>query len=111
MKDALGYLHANCGHCHNGQALKLNTQSKLRLRLLVGQTVEQTGAYTTTVGTVMRHELDGGITDVVVKGDPDRSGLWLRMNQRGYYGMPPAGTQLVDDVGVATVRQWITEWP
>ena len=110
VKEALGYLHANCGHCHNSQAVKLNTQSKLRLRLFVGQTVEQTSAYTTTVGTVMRHELDGGITDVVVKGDPDRSGLWLRMNQRGYYGMPPAGTQYVDDAGAATVRQWITEW-
>lgn len=111
VKEALGYLHANCGHCHNEEARKLSTQTRMRLRLLVGQTPEQTGAYTTTIGTVMRHTLDGGITDVVVKGDPDRSGLWLRMAQRGLYGMPPAGTQLVDDAGVDTVRQWITTWP
>ena len=111
VKEALGYLHANCGHCHNDDARKLSTQSRMRLRLLVGQTPEQTGAYTTTIGTVMRHTLDGGITNVVVKGDPDRSGLWLRMGQRGFYGMPPAGTQLVDDAGVDTVRQWITSWP
>ena len=111
VKEALGYLHANCGHCHNDQAVKLNTQSKMRLRLLVGQTAEQAGAHTTTVGTVMKHRLDGGITDVVVKNDPERSGLWIRMNQRGYYGMPPAGTQFVDDAGVDTIRQWITSWP
>ena len=105
---ALGYLHANCGHCHNDQAIKLNTQTKMRLRLLVGQTQDQTGAYATTVGTIMKHPLEGGVTDVLVKGDPDHSGLWLRMDRRDYYGMPPAGTQVVDEAGVDTVRQWIT---
>jgi hypothetical protein len=109
-KDALGYLHANCGHCHNDQAIKLNTQTKMRLRLLVGQTEDQTGAITTTVGTIMKHPLEGGVTDVVVKGDPDHSGLVLRMGRRDYYGMPPAGTQVVDEAGVDTVRAWITAW-
>ena len=51
-----------------------------------------------------------GVTDVVVKGDPQRSGLWLRMGVRDYYGMPPAGTQVVDDVGLETIRQWIAGW-
>jgi hypothetical protein len=111
VQQALGYLHANCGHCHNDQAVKLSTQTKMRLRLLVGQTPEQTGAFTTTIGTVMKHTLDNGATDVVVKGDPDRSGLSLRMNRRDLYGMPPAGTQFVDDAGVDTIRQWITDWP
>lgn len=110
VKDALAYLHANCGHCHNDEARRLDSQSRMRLRLLVGQQVEQTGAYTTTLGTVMRHTLENGVTDVVVKGDPDRSGLALRMARRDFYGMPPAGTKQVDDAGVATVRQWITEW-
>ena len=111
VKDALGYLHANCGHCHNSEALRLNTQSKMRLRLLVGQAPEQTGAYTTLVGTVMRHEMEGGVTDVLVRGEPDRSGLWLRMGRRDYYGMPPAGTKLVDEGGVDTIRQWILSGP
>lgn len=31
-KDALGYLHANCGHCHNATSSHRN-QSQLRLRL------------------------------------------------------------------------------
>lgn len=111
VKDALGYLHGNCGHCHNDESVRLNTQTKMRLRLLVGQsTPEETGAYTTTVGTVMKHTLANDVTDVVVKGNPDRSGLWLRMGLRDFYGMPPAGTQVVDDVGRETVRQWIVGW-
>lgn len=111
VKDALGYLHGNCGHCHNSQAIKINTQSRLRLRLFVAQkTPEETGAYTTTLGTVMKHELENGVTDVVVKGDPMRSGLWLRMNRRDFYGMPPAGTQVIDPTGVDTVQQWIAGW-
>jgi hypothetical protein len=114
VKDTLGYLHANCGHCHNDQSPKLSTQTKMRLRLVVGQTPEQTGAFTTTVGTVMKHPIDDGdggfVTDVLVKGDPERSGLWRRMARRDAYGMPPAGTQVVDDAGLATIEQWIRAW-
>ncbi len=112
VKDALTYLHANCGHCHNSEAKRLDTQTKLRLRLFVGQsTVEETGAYTTTVGTVMKHPLPEGVTDVLVNGDPEQSGLWRRMARRDYYGMPPTGTQVVDDAGLETIRQWIVGLP
>lgn len=111
VKEALAYLHANCGHCHNDAAVRLDTQSKMRLRLFVGQTTpEETGAYTTTVGTVMRHTLSSGATDVIVKGDPQRSGLWLRMGLRDLYAMPPTGTRVVDEAGLETVRQWIAGW-
>jgi hypothetical protein len=111
VKDALAYLHANCGHCHNDQAVRLNTQTKMRLRLLVGQTTpEETGAFTTTVGTIVKHPLPGGITNIVVKGAPEQSALWLQMGTRDANGMPPAGTQVVDDVGRETIRQWIAGW-
>lgn len=111
VKDALAYLHANCGHCHNDQSQKLATQTKMRLRLVVGQkTPEETGAYTTTVDTIMKHTLPTGETKIVVKGAPEQSGLWLRMGLRDNYGMPPAGTQRVDDTGRDTIRQWIAGW-
>jgi hypothetical protein len=43
---ALGFLHANCGHCHNDTGVIRPTP--LRLRLLVGETrVEDTGIYVT----------------------------------------------------------------
>lgn len=111
VKDALAYLHANCGHCHNDGSVRVDNQSKMRLRLLVAQTTpEVTGAYTTTIGTVMKHTLPDGTTDVVVKGNPDKSGLWLRMNRRDNFGMPPAGTQTIDTAGVDIVRQWLLAW-
>jgi hypothetical protein len=112
VKDALAYLHANCGHCHNTEAIRLNDQTKLRLRLTLDQkTPEETGAYTTTVGTVMKHTLPNNVTSIVVKGAPDQSGLWLRMGLRDFYGMPPAGTQEVDVAGREVIRQWIASWP
>jgi hypothetical protein len=79
----------------------------------VGQTdPHQTGAYTTTVGVVMKHVLDdGGVTRIVVVGSPQKSGLWDRMDRRDAYGTPPSGTKLVDDSGAQTIGQWITAWP
>ena len=58
----------------------------------------------------MKHVLENDVTDIVVKGDPNRSGLWLRMGRSDLYRMPPAGTQIVDDVGRETIRQWIAGW-
>src|SRR4029079_1960253 len=92
VKDALAYMHANCGNCHNDESPRLNTQTKMRLRLLVGQTApEQTGAYTTTIGTAMKHEVDAA-TEVVVPKSPDLSGIWVRMGHRlDAHSMPPVG--------------------
>jgi hypothetical protein len=83
----------------------------LDLRLLVGQSApEETGAYATTAGIVMKHAHSTGATDIVVKGAPERSGLWLRMGARNITAMPPLATQLVDPVGLETIRQWIAGW-
>ncbi len=113
VKATLAYLHANCGHCHNDEAVKLATQTKMRLRLLLSQkTPEDTGLFTTTVGTRMVH-VAPDVTDVVVKGDPDHSGLYVRMGYRGGSetgAMPPSGTQIVDTAGRALVRQFIADW-
>lgn len=112
VQAALGYLHANCGHCHNDEAVRLKTQTDMRLRLLVDQkTPEDTGAYRTTVGTVMKHPLPGNVTTVLVKGAPEESGLFVRMGLRNAFGMPPTGTKVVDDAGRDTVRRWITALP
>ena len=113
MKSALAYLHVNCGGCHNDEAVRLATQTKLRLRLLVSQTApEETGAYTTSRGLVMKHPLaNGTVTEVLVPGDPDHSGMWVRMGLRDFYAMPPVGTKLVDDTGRETIRQWIAGLP
>ena len=44
---------------------------------------------------------------MIVPGSPEMSGLWVRMGRRDNFGMPPAGTETVDDVGREKVRLWI----
>ena len=111
VKDALGYLHANCGHCHNPISA-INKQTSMRLRVFTTDTTpEQTPTYTTATCLAMKHAIppDGQIF-TLVPGDPDASGIPVRMNQRGGFGMPPVlgCTKMVDEAGVATVRAWIS---
>lgn len=111
VREALGYLHGNCGHCHNDEARRLAEQSRLRLRLLAAQrTPEVTGLYTTTIGTRMAHTLPG-VTDVVVPGEPSQSGLWARMARRDAFAMPPLATEEVDEAGLRIVADWIRTLP
>lgn len=106
--EALGYLHANCGHCHspNGGAW---SRSNLVLRL----DVEERDAATTaiarsTVGVPLQNWLDYGYAYRVIAGDPDGSALLARMEQRALnMQMPPLATDHVDERGVALVRAWI----
>lgn len=109
-KDALGYLHGNCGHCHNGDwaSPTLQKQTSMRLRLSVTNTVpETTPPYTTATCLVMKHLIAPDVAYALVPGSPDESGIAARMNRRDPYGMPPVCTKLVDDAGVATVSAWI----
>jgi len=44
-RDALGYLHANCGNCHNTTpGVYMIPEPRMDLRVLIGQTLDQTGA-------------------------------------------------------------------
>lgn len=108
-RAALGYLHANCSHCHN-QSDAARSKSKcfnpnqrlsfeLDFTLHAGNlsTVEQSGAYRTAVG------------QVIEPGDPSGSKLVQLMakRSRGLGQMPPLGTERVDDQGLGVVREWI----
>ncbi|MBX3233569.1 MAG: hypothetical protein KIT84_11235 [Labilithrix sp.] len=106
-RDAVAYLHGNCGFCHNSRLEEL-TKRKIHFRLLVAdRSVEQTGAYTTTFGTKAFHEIDG-TTEVIVPGDPMKSQAYVRMVKTDDYRMPPKGTKLVDPAGSELIRSWIT---
>jgi hypothetical protein len=109
---ALGYLHANCGHCHNASADRV-PQVDLELWLRVGDVaVADTGAYVTAVGVPNTLFDDQHVTARIEPGSPDASAVWYRMNQRGNPGqMPPLASEVVDDAGAATVAAWITSLP
>ena len=111
--EALGYLHANCGHCHNPNSVAYD-RLDLDLWLRVDQldAPESTESWTTTVDVALTETDDETLTLRVTPGDSDESGLVQRMLTRGSErAMPPLASEAVDDDGVAQVRAWIDALP
>ncbi|MDX2090668.1 MAG: hypothetical protein SFX73_22605 [Kofleriaceae bacterium] len=106
---ALGYLHANCGHCHN-PAGSAWVSSSMQLRLSADdRDAATTAAVRTTVGVALQQWVGHGFTQRVVPGDPDASALLYRMTQRtSGTQMPPLATERIDDAGVTLIRNWIS---
>jgi len=106
--SALGYLHANCGHCHNPNGSGWPNASMI-LRLDVDErdaTANQIVA--TTVGVALQQWPGHGFVTRIVPGDPDMSAVLYRMTQRTMLEqMPPIATKKIDDAGIAIVRAWI----
>jgi hypothetical protein len=110
VREALGYMHGNCGFCHKKDGL-LQNQSAMRLRLLTTDlTPEQTGAYTTPIHLKMRHVMAADIDEGVVPGQPEKSQLYMRMITPSVR-MPPKATKVVDTAGSGLVRDWILGLP
>ncbi len=105
---ALGYLHANCGHCHNKSGSAWSSSSMI-LRLRVDERdAATTQLVQTTVGVPLQQWNGNGYADRIVAGDPDASAAFYRMTQRAMnVQMPPIATERTDDGGVALVRAWI----
>ena len=109
---ALGYLHANCGHCHNPSgSARPDTDMNLRLSVFDGDAAA-TAIYRSTVGVALQYFANTPLRQRVVAGDPDQSALLFRMSERGpKTQMPPLASELVDPRGVALVRAWIAALP
>jgi hypothetical protein len=109
-REALGYLHGNCGSCHRAGALG-GERSGLLLDVAVGLVdPAEAAALVTGLGKVARHVV-GGTDVVVVPGDPAASQLWHRMGLRDLEAMPPRGTEVVDDAGMNVIGAWISALP
>jgi hypothetical protein len=109
---ALGYLHANCGHCHNKNGIAWrDTQMDLRLRVGEHDLATST-VYRSVVGVMIQYWRGGAVTSRVTPGDPDASALVARMQIRGSDDqMPPLATKVVDPTGLDLLRRWITSLP
>jgi hypothetical protein len=108
-RAALGYLHGNCGHCHNDQGSLKNIG--LFLRQESGAKIQRVIA--STVGHPVKKSAPGQTADAVLRVEPrhpDRSALMQRVASRNpALQMPPLGTELVDKNAVALIRRWISE--
>ena len=108
-RAALGYMHGNCGHCHNadGPLRKLG----LGLRHVTAAASEPGRA--TTVGIAVVDPAPGQSPDAVLRiapGDPARSALAQRIGSRwAALQMPPLGTETVDGEAYDLIREWIAD--
>jgi hypothetical protein len=112
-QEALGYLHANCGVCHNRRSGEFPTVH-LELHLEVGAlaSVEETLTYRTTVDVPFEGiRPSPEVPDVRIRpGDPEGSAMYQRMRSReSLVQMPPLATEVADEAGLATLAAFITE--
>jgi len=108
-RAALGYLHGNCGHCHNEQGPLRNVGLFLRQTAAAG--AER--AIASTFDQPLRKPAPGMSADAVLRIEPqhpDRSALMQRIASRyPPLQMPPLGTVLVDRQAVDLLQRWIAE--
>lgn len=107
-RAALGYLHANCGHCHNQartgadapKCLDPNQELSFALSFALDAeplpSVAASNTYRTAIGTVIR------------QGKPGESEVFALLSRRGAFRqMPPLGTETVDRASLELIRSWI----
>jgi hypothetical protein len=101
LEPALGYLHGNCGHCHNERALPA-----------LGLELEQSAAGPAKSAARTRESLSR-LSRLHAHGGESvaRAGLVVaRMKSHDpLVRMPPLGVDIVDEKGVALVGKWIEE--
>lgn len=112
-RAALGYLHANCGHCHNSDGMPAPVKLRLAQRVTPGQAepnaqqvlrslLEQATRYRAA-------EAPAGAAPIV-PGQPEVSTLRLRMHSRHPQAqMPPLGTRIADQEALALIGRWIRQ--
>ncbi len=116
-KQALGYLHGNCGLCHNplGEAYQQDVKHMILRHRLAATTVEETDVYRTTVNQRTRN-----FTRVpyIIKGGREdelsifQSAIFVRMTSLlPKNRMPQIGSKQVDYFGVERLHKWIQTLP
>lgn len=111
QEAALGYLHANCGYCHNDTSLgqPVGTDYFLRLRT-TDTTLDETGLYSTAVNVPV-----SGYSSLetepcshrIYGGDVGLSCIYERMSLRPVNRMPPLDTNRPDEAGLSVIEAFI----
>jgi hypothetical protein len=107
-----GYLHANCGHCHNPKGTA-NSQTGLDMWLKVADLtgpVTAVSVYKAILDTDIAW-LDGEHPNApkrIAPGSLPNSAVYQRFIKKGEaWSMPPLGTELVDPVAKKLMEDWI----
>jgi hypothetical protein len=117
-QDALGYLHANCGNCHNdsdGIPVENVPEPQMFLRLsMADQSLEETDTWLTAINRATTASTDLGLDYRILGGGSlEESAIYHRMGLRMSEGdqMPPIGSEIVDMEGRELIGAWIESLP
>jgi hypothetical protein len=108
-RAAMGYLSANCGHCHNTRG----PLARLGFSFLhaSGDSSSPEPVLVTAVASHGRYVVPGVPADssyLIAPGAPNRSAVLYRMSSRRPSSqMPPVGTVLRNEEATKLVREWI----
>ena len=108
---ALGYLHANCGHCHNsarparGDGPRCyDPERSIDFWLASATSDASDDAWPAALRTT--------VPRYVIPGAPEDSRLLRLVARRGLHlHMPPLGSRRVDPEGVRVLTEWIASLP
>lgn len=110
-RAALGYLHGNCGHCHNADGSPVPVEVRLAQDVSLGaQSSEQ--VLRSLLDAPSRFRAPGLAHDarVVAPGRPEASTLlWRIRSTNPQTQMPPLGVQVLDQEALALLERWIAE--
>ena len=112
-RAALGYLHGNCGNCHNDEGPLAVLEMTLAQRVSVAPAQEDTHAnqvLSSIIGVQSQFRPRGAPQNAarIVPGHREASVIALRMGSRDpLQQMPPLGTSAVDAEAVALLSRWI----
>jgi hypothetical protein len=106
-RAALGWLHANCGSCHNGDgplsSLGLDLEQRVAGR-------DGRAPLATAAGVTARFRPGGATWLRIAPGRPEESLVIARIASRNaIVQMPPLGTHLVDEEAVALLSAFVRE--
>jgi len=106
-RAALGYLHGNCGHCHNA-AGALTGLDLVLAQQADGVAHSSQRTLESLLGHASRFRPHGGEATQRIAADRGGSVLTLRMKTDNPLArMPPLGVRVVDTEGVALIERWI----
>lgn len=105
-RAALGYLFANCAHCHNADGPLASVGLDFDVLVRNGG---KSGAGTTAYDQRSRIQLAGHENAPrIALGHPENSTVLVRMKSRDAVAqMPPLGTRVVDRAGIELVERFV----
>jgi hypothetical protein len=110
-RAALGYLHGNCGHCHNApDNSDASVPVSMRLAQDVGDPASSDKVLRSLIGVSARFRLrsEQMSLPLITAGDSRASMLAVRMRSRdAHVQMPPLGTAIADSQALALIERWI----